>query len=126
MNIPKEKFDRVREQVIAKIRWGTADDEVLEWLSEKWAISGTMADGLLAEAHRLKRQAVRGKAVQVLAISGVCLLLVAIYLGVQQSKKTLSLSGLTIVVLIVGVVSLIALIKSLLQVMRGEGEGPAD
>jgi hypothetical protein len=108
------------------VHWGTSDDEVLEWLSDKWAITGPVADNLIAEAHREKRKAMKGKALQTLGISAACFVVAAIYIGFQQAKGTLEMGGITVAAALIGVVSLVLLLKSLVHVMRGEGEGPAD
>jgi hypothetical protein len=62
MSTAERKAEMVRDQVIAKIRWGARDQEVLEWLAQKHGITDSEAALLLADAHRAKRNAVRRKA----------------------------------------------------------------
>lgn len=63
--------DQLRQQVNAKVFWGTRDEEVLDWLQDEHGVTGPAATMLLFDAHRARRQAVRDRAVWPLLLSGV-------------------------------------------------------
>src|SRR5436190_746457 len=70
--------ERLRQQVISKVLWGTDDEEVLDWLHEKHGLTGCPAEALLVEAHRARRQAVRHRATLMLIASGLGMLITGV------------------------------------------------
>jgi hypothetical protein len=126
MRSPEENAAMIREQVISKVIWGTTDDEVLDWLHSKHGITDEAADKLLAEAHRIRLAAVKSKAKVHLGISIGGMVLALIYVLVRSGDRYVDIGIVSYIVFGVGLISLIMFIRSLLQLLKGESQGPVD
>jgi hypothetical protein len=126
MKTAEEKAEMLRQQVIAKVRWGAGDQEVLDWLQDRQGITKTAANGLLADARRAKRAAVRKKALVYLifSIPGTVL---ACFLIVIQMKGNVVIARYGPVITGPLCFSCIGVFtRSLVQLFTGHTEGSVD
>jgi hypothetical protein len=128
MRTPEEKFKTMREQVIAKILWGTDPNEVRGWLYEK-DVDEQTADILIREAAALKRHAVRQKARWGLVFSIIGLFLTGLCLYVRLGStdsyfkmRPVALGG----AIVFGLVSVPMFFRNLMQLVSGERRGTVD
>lgn len=129
MRTPEEQFQTMREQVIAKIHWGTSTEEVRGWLYEKHHLDENTAEALISEAVRLKRHAVRQKARYSLVISlaGMFLALVCLYIRFFATDTFFRLRPVALIgALVFAALSVPAFFRSLNQLVSGEKAGSVD
>jgi hypothetical protein len=123
MRTPEEKAEMLRQQLSAKLIWGARDCEVLDWLEEHYGIIGAGAEHLLAEAHRTKRAAVRGKAWVYLFCSLPGMLLAALFVAFQSMGRFVIIGYGSVLILALGFVSLGVFIRSIFRLITGYTDG---
>jgi hypothetical protein len=126
MNTPDAKMEMIRNLVNSKVRWGTDDQEVLDWLWEKYRIGDDEALELLAAGHREKSKAVRFKAVLMLIFSGVGVLIGGWFLFLEWSAGVIVIGRGSGAILGLGVVSLGLFLRSLWRLLTGKSAGSVD
>ncbi|MGB8353494.1 MAG: hypothetical protein WCD79_06375 [Chthoniobacteraceae bacterium] len=125
-NTPEGRYDMMRQQIISKVHWGARDGEVYDWLRERHGIIGEEADGLLADAHRTKRKAVRVKALVMLACSGCGIVFAGGVIGLQLWGHFVVVGMGSALVFVVGFSSLVAFLRNLWLLLSGKLEGSVD
>jgi|GEM_PF-6373438 len=97
MKTPEERKAMLRQQLAAKVQWGAREEEVAEWLKEKFGIEGEEAEALMAEALRTRRNSARERALFKIMLSVIGLTFVVLFvvrfmwgydLGGQFAVKT--------------------------------------
>jgi hypothetical protein len=126
MKTAEEKAEMLRQQVLAKVRWGARDREVLDWLQEQHRITGSEAEALLTEAHRAKRRAVRSKALLTLIFSLFGILLAGGFVGLQLWEGLFVIGRGSILLIVVGFISIGAFCRSLVLLLTGHTDGSVD
>ena len=123
MKTPEEKAELLRQQVNAKIIWGARDREVLDWLQERHGITDEAANDLLAEGYRAKRAAVRNKALVHLAFSTFGILVAGGFILLQATGRFLVVGYGTILLVLIGFVSVATFFRSLFRLLTGNTQG---
>ena len=120
------KYEMMRQQVISKIRWGSRDQEVLDWLQDRHGIKEGEADTLLKEAHQAKRKAVRSKALLSVAFSSLGILLAAGFVALQVWEGLFVIGYGSILIIGIGFVSIGVFCRSLVSLLTGQTKGSVD
>jgi hypothetical protein len=123
MKTSEEKAEALRQQVNAKVIWGARDREVLDWLKERHGITDTAADERLADAHEAKRAAVRSKALLYLVFSIPGMLLAVVFVVLQVMGRFVIVGYGSILVFVLGFVSLGVFFRSLFRLLTGHKQG---
>ena len=127
---PEEKQKLIREQVAAKILWGSSRDEVAEWLIKQHAIFGEPAEEMLDSAERKRSRAIRDRAMIRLAFAAAGFIVVLAFLYIRFfSGVILSGAGAmvaNIAMLAVALFSARCLLQNIPRAMSGEQDGPVD
>jgi hypothetical protein len=123
---PEERTEALRQQVNSKIRWGARDGEVIDWLAEKHGITGDEADGLLAEAHRIRRAAVRTKAIIMLVTSAAGIAMAGVFIGLQVQAGVFVIGRGSVLILGIGIFSLGVFLRNLWRLVSGQNLGSVD
>jgi hypothetical protein len=126
MKTAEEREEQLRQQVCSKIRWGTRDQEVLEWLQEKHGIVDERAEAMLVEAHRAKRKAVRVKALFTLVFSALGLVIAGGFIGLQIWDGIFVIGRGTLMVDAIALTCLAAFFRSLMLLFTGRTDGSVD
>jgi hypothetical protein len=123
---PEEKARLLQEQVIAKIHWDPNEADVLNWLEAEKGVPEDEARRMIAKAVLVRHAAVRKKAMTAFVLSAIGTTVAAIFLGALFMRDKVEV-GITLVFFsILGVVSLISLIRSLRVLAAGDVVGPAE
>ena len=126
MRTAEEKAEMLRAQVFSKVRWGARDQEVLDWLKERHKMSGDEAQALMSAAHRAKRKAVRSKALLTLVFASFGILLAVGFVGLQLWEGLFVIGYGSILVMVVGFVSIGVFFRNLHLAFSGETDGAVD
>ncbi len=126
MKTAEEKAKTLRQQVNAKVIWGARAREVLDWLQGCHGITDTSANELLADAHRAKRAAVRSKALLYLVLSIPGMLLALAFVVLQGMGRFVIVGYGSVLVFVLGFVSLGVFFRSLLRLLTGHTQGSVD
>ena len=130
MKTPEERAEMLRQQVISKIHWGARQQEVTDWLHEKYGIVGTEAEQLLTDAYRARRKAVRGRALIRLVLSAVGIALVAGFFYVRFFSGAIFYGARSIIATVfafgIGAFSVSTFVRSLARLLTGEAPGSVD
>ena len=126
MTSAEVKAEMLRQQVSSKVIWGASDREVLAWLQERHGITGTVANDLLAEAHRAKCSAVRSKALLYLLLSMPGMLLACVFIVLQSMGRFIIVGYGSILILFLGLISVGVFIRSLFRLITGHTRGSVD
>ena len=125
-----EKAEMTRLQVISKIRWGSDDEEVREWLEREHGIAGVHADQMLAEAHQARSSAIRGRALIRLVFSILGLALTAYFFYVRYGQHVIFLGTgaiyATVLAAGIGGLSVRTLLTNVRPFLTGTTVGPVD
>lgn len=130
MKPPDEKFEILRQQVIAKVHWGAMRREVSDWLQTEHGITGAEAERLFAEADDARRKAIRQRALIRLGFSTCGLLLALAFFYVRFFSGVIFYGPGAIIAtafaIVVGFVSVSTLVRSLMRLLTGEAAGSVD
>ena len=126
MKTAEEKAEMLRHQVVAKVRWGARDQEVVDWLRESHGITGSDADSLLSDAHRAKRKAVRGRAILTLIFSLLGIFLAVGFVGLQLWEGLFVIGYGSLVIIGIGFVRIGVFCRSLMLLFTGHTEGSVE
>jgi hypothetical protein len=130
MSTPEEKARLVRQQVIAKIRWGASRQEVTDWLKEKYGVVGESAEQMLTRAFEARRSAIRDAAYIRIAISFAGLALVGAFFYVRFFSGVIFYGTFAIVATVcaiaIGLTSLSVFIRNLALLLTGDAPGAVD
>lgn len=126
MKPPESRLQLIRQQVTAKILWGSPDDEVRIWLAEKHGIDDEAADAMLLAAHQAKRAAVRKKALGVLIASAIGLIIAVALLGPRFFTGEPSQVRFPAIFLGIAIACVLGIARSLWLLSRGEPEGTVE
>lgn len=75
MPIPDPKRAALQDQVNAKVKWNTSEDEVVSWLWERHSIRGTDAAEMLEIALRHRAGVVRERSLYGMILAGIATLI---------------------------------------------------
>jgi lipopolysaccharide export LptBFGC system permease protein LptF len=126
MSSPEEKARLLQEQVIAKIHWDPNEADVLYWLEAEKGVPEDEARRMIAKARLVRHAAVRKKAMTAFVLSAVGATVAAICLGVLFMRDKVEIGVTLVFFIILGIVSLIPLIRSLRVLAAGDVSGPAE
>ena len=113
-----------RGEAIAKIQWGADESEVADLLQSKYGIAGAESDAIVAAAIANRRSLVRKKAGIKLVFASVGLAVSSTYFGIQWYVGFVRIGYGLILMAILGLVSLLAVGTSTVQMFTGESSGP--
>ena len=123
---PEEKARLLQEQVIAKIHWDPNEADVLNWLEAEKGIPADEARRMIAKARLVRHAAVRKKAMTAFVLSAIGSTVAGILLGTLLMRDKVEVGVMLVFSVILGVVSLIWLIRSLRVLAAGDVAGPAE
>jgi hypothetical protein len=119
-----EKREMIRKQVFSKVHWGTEEEEVMKFLSEK-GIPDEDAEQMYNEAWRDKAALIRRQATMMIVISSIGTLIGGV-IAAYTYLLTMEIRKMTIVGLVIAVPSVICLAKTFVKLQSGKYEGPAE
>ena len=123
MSSTDSKRALLQGQANTKVYWGTSRAEVTEWLTTERGLSPTDAEEIVQNAFRARKASVRRRAIMYLVFSALGILLAvafAIWSVAGALRQAWYLAVAT------GVPSLGFLIKSLVELARGDTDEPLE
>jgi hypothetical protein len=128
VSTPEEKRQMMEAQVVAKVRWGTRDAEVLDWLREKHAIVDDEAHRLLQRAKQLRAAAIRRRALITVLVTSLALIPVTWYLFAvgNSAKDSRHLSRFHALAWAAALALVTILARNLTRLFSGHAEGAVD
>lgn len=114
----------LRGEVISRVHWGAADDEVLAYLAEQ-GVDADEAEDMLMEAHVARTRAVRGKAILLLVFAVAGILFSGVYFWIQGFVHFIAIGVGPFAMLLVGLCSWYVFFRSIFRLVTGRAPGSA-
>lgn len=110
-------------QANSKIYWGASRAEVLEWLTEEKGVASEDAERIVQSAFRIRAATIRRRAVLTLVFSAVGVLIAGFFTVLWEQghmRRAWYLSWA------IGTPSLTLLVKSIVNLVRGDSDEPLE
>ena len=114
------------EQAISKIRWGDSEQDVLEWLRDSKGILHEQAEAIVRKATSEKNKSVRVQAIMHLIGSLLILIGSIVFVSLQLLGRFVVLGIGTVIIAVLGVLSIYWTVRSIKRLLTGTRSGPID